>query len=99
MRRSHALRRNGIWRVLGVALTISLVGSAIVMANHAHALGSDNSQNCAVCQVVHQPVQLGNPVAQPEPTLPRAMALVATTPSETPTRQPFHPHLSRAPPV
>ncbi|MFC1530683.1 hypothetical protein ACFL5T_00275 [Gemmatimonadota bacterium] len=95
MRRSDALRR----RVLGVALAISLLGSAILAASHTHERGTDYPQNCAVCHVVHQPVQVGDAVALPEPVLPGAVTLEASVPSETHTPTQFHPRLSRAPPA
>ena len=95
MRRFDALRR----RVLGVALAISLLGSAIVAASHTHTRGTDYPQNCAVCHVVHQPVQVGDAVARPEPVLPSVVTLEASAPSETPTSTHFHPRLSRAPPA
>lgn len=99
MKRSDALRRSGIRRVLSVALAISLMGSAIAAANHTHARGAERPQNCAVCHVVHQPVQVGGAVALPEPVLPGVVTLEASAPSETPTGWQFHPRLSRAPPA
>ena len=99
MRPSEALRRNAMWRVLGVALTISLTGSTIATTSHAHLGGADYPQTCAVCHIVHQPVQVGDAVPLPEPVLPGAVTLEATTPSEAPTLWRFFPRLSRAPPV
>ncbi len=91
--------RNAMWRVLGVAITILLMGSAIATASHAHASEADYPQSCTVCHVVHQPVHVGEAVALPEPVLPGVVALEASSPSETPTRWQFHPRLSRAPPA
>ena len=99
MRRSDALRRRAMWRVLGVALGISLVGSGIATASHSHARGADYLQQCAVCQAVHQLVQAGDAVALPEPVSPRVVTLEAAPPSETPVRRTFHSRLSRAPPA
>ena len=86
-----------MWRVLGVAMTISLMGSAIATASHAH--GADYPQSCTVCQVVHQPVHAGETVALSESVLPGVVALEASALAETPTRSQFHPRLSRAPPA
>lgn len=93
------MKRNAMWRVLSVAITISLMGSAIATASHAHARGADTPQSCTVCHVVHQPVHVGETVALSEPVLPGVVALQASGSSETPTRWQFHPRSSRAPPA
>jgi len=88
-----------MWRVFCAALAISLMGSAIATARHAHARGADYPQSCTVCHVVHQPVQVGDAVTLAEPALPGVVTMEATAPCETPTRWPFYGRLSRAPPA
>ena len=99
MRRSDALRRNAMWPVLGVALAISLLGSTVATTTHTHARGTDYPQDCAVCHVIHQPVQVGDAVELPEPALPGVASLKASVPTETPARWQYQPRLSRAPPA
>jgi len=86
-------------RVLAIAVAISLMGSAVATTSHTHARVADYPQSCAVCHVVHQPVQVGDAVALPEPALPGVVALETTVPSETPTPWQFSTNLSRAPPA
>lgn len=85
--------------MLGVALAITLVGTAIVEVTHAHAGRSEQPLSCALCVVVQQSVEVGDAVALPAPDLSHPVESNIAVPSTPLCRRPVHPRLSRAPPA
>ena len=61
-----ATQKNQTRRLLGVALTISLLGITTATAAHEHVRGAEYSQSCTSCGVAHLPQQVNEAVKVPE---------------------------------